>query len=333
MTKMKDIAKQLGVSSATVSMVLNNRPGVRDETRRRVSEALRSAGYNVPASPLPSKQAANGSIHFIVYKKHGHIVGDTPFFSSLIEEIEGAAKEKGYNLQISYLAEDTLPQHIPRDAQGILLLATEMRSADMEPFLRLRTPIVTLDSALAGARVDKVLIDNFDGAFTAVKYLYEKGHRRIGYLCSAVQIKNFDERREGHNAALRDLGLAPNDFTVPLPPDTEGAYRAMLDYLKSGAMLPSAFVADFDVIAIGAMKALREMQIAIPEQVSIIGFDDIPFCTMTTPALTTIRVERECLGKVAIQRLISIMSGGRDFILKQQVSTTLIERDSVAAKI
>lgn len=329
MRKIKDIAQQLGVSNATVSMVLNNRPGVGEETRRRVSQVLVEAGYRIAA---PAKGGGAGAVlQFVVYKKHGQVVGDTPFFSLLIEEIESAARENHYQLQLSYLSGPPQLQAGENTAQGILLLATEMTPEDIRPFLSLGVPVVAIDSALLGVALDKVLIGNFDGAYSATQYLYEKGHRRIGHLRSATWIKNFDERRGGYQSALRDRGLAVDEgYTVTLSPDTQGAYRDMLRYLAGSPQLPTAYFADNDVIAFGAMKALGEKGVAVPQQVSVIGFDDVPFCTMTSPPLTTMRVERKYIGKVAVERLIRILEGDCSYFLKQEVATTLVERGSVA---
>ena len=333
--KIKDIAQELGVSNATVSMVINNKPGISEGTRKRVLKKLVESGYRDDMM----RKLPIGAVHeiaFVVCKKHGKVVGDTQFFSSIIEEIERACRDAGYILSLSYLnflsglpVEQQLAR-VDRGAQGLLVLATELETEDMGRFLSLGLPVVAIDSALTGAQLNKVAINNFEGAYKATDYLIAMGHRRIGHLQSSDWIKNFDERRAGYLSALKHRGLeSPEGGTLPLRANTEDACQDMLAYLKGGPALPTAFFVDNDVIALGAMRALKESGYQIPGDVSVIGFDDIPACTVIEPPLTTMRVECKCIGKVAVERLVHLIKTHDPYRIKQEIDTQLIERGSV----
>lgn len=334
--KIKDIAQELGVSNATVSMVINNKPGISEQTRRRVLKKLVESGYRDDMM----RKLPIGAVHeiaFVVCKKHGKVVGDTQFFSRIIEEIERACRDAGYILSLSYLnflsglpVEQQLAR-VDRGAQGLLVLATELETEDMGRFLALGMPVVAIDSALIGAQLNKVCINNFEGAYKATDYLISMGHRRIGHLQSCDWIKNFDERRAGYLSALKHRGLeSAEGGTIPLRANTEDAYQGMLAFLKEKTALPTAFFVDNDVIALGAMRALKESGYQIPGDVSVVGFDDIPACTVIEPPLTTMRVECKCIGKVAVERLVHLIQTRDPYRIKQEIDTQLMERGSVA---
>lgn len=332
--KSRDIAEALHLSTASVSLVLNNKPGVGEETRRRVLDYVAEKGYDANALMKPALRN-NLSIRFVVYKKHGLVVSDTPFFSALIEGIEQEARREGYNLVVSYLNEKENGAEVLRvirdsPLEGILLLATEMTPADLEPFLNIGCPLVALDSRFAGLRVDCVQIDNHMGAGQAARRLIDAGHTDIGYLRSSVWIQNFDERCEGFLQALSQAGIAFDPSRqYNLESTLEGAFRDMTAALAGRSDLPTAFFADNDLIALGAIKALRERGFAVPSDVSIVGFDDMPFCEMLDPPLDTVKVFKQRMGMIAVRRLIDHIADRSEETVRIEVATEQIERQSV----
>lgn len=331
-TIMQDIARLAEVSPGTVSNALNNRKGVGKETKERIVKLAGELGYYRNINKEESKV-----IRFIIFKKNGYIVTDTPFFSDLIEGIERECRTEGYEVLISHIihsehkGEDTYEIVKQDQVDGVLLLATEMDEDDLEPFNKINVPIIILDSYFKNADFDYVLINNIKGSFQATKYLIEKGHKEIGYLGSSVDVNNFRYRYEGFKAALKEAKLTDGSkYEVLLEPTLEGAYRDMKDILeKKNLKLPTAFFAFNDIIAIGAMRALKEKGICIPEQISIVGFDDMPFCEISSPRLTTVRVHKQYIGKTAVRRLIQKISEQNEVKLKMEINTLLIERDSV----
>jgi len=336
--KVKDIADRLGVSQATVSLVLNNKPGVSEETRKKVLKFIEEMGYDTNILSKPALKH-NGNIRFIVYKKHGKVVSDTPFFSALMEGIDSEARDSGYSLVVSYVNEKDNKPEILRILQenppeGIIILATEMVSEDVADFKRLGIPIVVLDNYFISEKLDTVIINNIEGAYEATKYIIKKGHTDIGYLSSKVHINNFLERREGFLKAIKESGLDFDPkFEYKIGSTLEEAYQDMLVLLDNNPPIPSAFFADNDIIALGAVKALKQKGLKIPEDVSIVGFDDMPFCEMIEPSLTTVRVYKQKMGMIAVRRLRSKIEDEAEENVKIEIMTELIERNSVFDKL
>lgn len=331
--KAKDLAQLLGVSPSTVSMVMNNKPGISDATRKMIFDKLTELG-----SPLPSHAASPQAIdfiYFVIYKKHGKVVGDTPFFSQLIEGIEQSAKASGYNLQIAYFNEgnhisSTLPLIHSTECKGLLLLATEMSAGDAAGFMSLGCPMILLDSYFDQLPIDTIVINNSQAARNATRTLIENGHRKIGYLHSAFHINNFSERKDGFYHEMRQNGLEVSPaFEYKLTPTVDNAYSDMKEILARDPEMPTAFFADNDIIALSAMRALKEKGYRIPEDISIIGIDDMPTCVLMDPPLTTMHVPKHQMGVLAVKRLIEKINRKSQEILTIQIRTSLTKRSSI----
>lgn len=334
----KELAKKLGVSAATVSMVFNNKPGISQKTRDRILKAARELGYEMPKRQEPDGE--KGVIQFVIYKRHGNVVADTPFFSQLTEGINNQCMEHGYRLQISYVYQDEgdrpgeTGQQIEMlrnvECSGILLLGTEMEPEDYKAFLSMPVPIVVLDSYYEGILYDTVLINNVQGAFRATEYLIRSGRKRVGYLSSKVSISNFEERADGYYKALRHNDISTSHpYVVRVTPTAEQSYLDMKEYLAGKPQLGDAYFADNDIIAAGAVRAFKEAGIKVPEDIGVIGFDDIPICQYVEPPLTTMRVEKQRLGALAVNRLVGRILNGWKETIKIELGTNLVERESV----
>lgn len=332
--KAKDIAKELGISPATVSLVLNNKPGVGEETRQRVLNAVRQTGY-YPTVLDKQMMNRNGNIKFVVYKKHGKVVSDTPFFSELIEGIDREARKGGYNFSITYVDEQqddiaAMAKMIKNEEpDGILLLATEMNAEDLDIFKKLNIPLLLIDSCFEYEDIDSVVIHNSEGAYRAVRHIVDLGFLDIGYLHSSVAINNFEQRRLGFRKEMVEHGLRiPEDNIFLLEPTLEGAYRDMKSQIEKKKDIPQAIFADNDIIAIGAVRALKEAGYQIPGDVSVVGFDDMPMCEIMEPKLTTVKVYKQGMGRIAVKRLIEIIEEKPVEHLKIYVGTELVIRES-----
>ena len=325
----RQISELTGFSPATVSNALNNKKGVNRETAEKILEAARQCGYL-------SEGGNVHSIRFVIYKDSGQVVSDTPFFSALMEGVELESRLGDFETVICNLNrsapdyEERLQEILTDPTSGILLLATELSESEASRFKDALAPVVVLDNWLEQTRFNSVLISNTDSTCAATEYLIAHGHQQIGYLSSEITIKNFFYRQEGYHRALKAHGLdVPEGGIISLPPTMDGARIAMNRLLSEGIKLPGALVADNDIIALGAMKAMQDHGLKIPEDVSIIGFDDLPFCSITTPGLTTIRVFKQEMGRTAVRRLIELIRNGDKFVTKSQICTEFIERDSV----
>ena len=330
------LAQLLGVSPASVSLALNGKPGVGEETRERILAAAQQHGLK-PAAPAAALRRPM-DITLAVYRKHGSICGDTEFFSAVIEGMNAEACRRGYRLHVTYIysdawADQRLEELCHSGAAGCVLLATEMQPVDIAKFDDFPLPLVVLDSYFPGRPGTYITIDNFDGARMAVRHLLSRGHRRIGHFASAMPISNFSERKQGLLAALSEYPEATlRSFPVGTTP--EQAYSDMSAHLQrqpfDAARYPTAFFADNDIIAVSCIQAFRERGVRIPEDISVIGFDDVPLSCVTSPRLSTVRVEKETLGRLSITLLRDLMDNPAKAPVKLAVGTSLCLRESVS---
>lgn len=334
-TNLEDIANTAGVSKATVSNALNNKNGVSEETKKIILKLAKDMGYHRPNKRKNLKQ----TIRIILYKRHGYVFADTPFFSNLIEGIQKECQLENFEMMITHVTrgEEDYKKIIENikndDTSGYLILATEMFEEDLQEFKGLDKPVIILDSYFKHEDFDFVVINNFDGSYKAANYLIQKGHVNIGYLHSSVYINNFHYRKIGFLDALKanQIEIKP-EYQFDLEPTLEGSYKDMKKLLKKNPDLPTAFFADNDIIAFGAMKALQEKGIRLPEDVSLIGFDDMPYCQISTPKMTTVKVFKQYFGSLAIKRLIEKIHKDEPANQKIEVNTHLVERESVIMK-
>lgn len=333
----KELAKMLNLSEAAISMALNNKSGVSTKTRKRVIEAAKQYGYDFTHINEDSTelQVTSGTIYFIIYRKHGAVVSDTPFFSQLSEGIDSGCKKSKYYLNVYYLYEgDDIALHLNeilnQGCKGIILLGTEMKEEDFRPFAKLSTPLVLLDNYFETITKDCVLINNIQGSYQATSYLISKYKTQPGYLHSSYMINNFSERADGFFKAVRMNGMSTSKSIVHLlSPSVEGSYADMLMLLDQAEETARCYFADNDLIAAGAIKAFRERGYGIPEDIAVIGFDNMPISTYIEPSLTTINVPKQYMGEMAVQRLVHIVESGEFNPVKIEISTNLVKRKSV----
>ncbi len=331
----KELAKILNLSEAAVSMALNNKKGVSTKTRLQVFECAKENGYDF--SNLKVKEEKNeplGSILFIIYKKNGVVVDDTPFFSKLSEGISQSCSEKNFSLTISYLytkddIKSQIENYINTQYKGVILLGTEMTEQDFIPFKSLKIPFVVLDTYFENINCNYVLIDNIQGASLATNHLINLYQSQPGYLKSKYSISNFEERANGFYKAIRTNGMSTSKSMVHhLSPTTSGAYADMKELIEQGEELARCYFADNDLIAAGAIKAFKEFGYNIPNDIAIIGFDDMPICTFLEPSLTSVRVPKAYFGTIATKHLIELIDSPTTETLKILVSTSLVLRKS-----
>ena len=329
----KELAKKLGLSEAAISMALNNKPGVSQERKKEILAAAEKYGYDF--TRVNSKHSLAGSIYFVIFKKHGAVVTDTPFFAELSEGIENACRAEYFKLHTLYIydGEDTL-REIENlrysDCIGLILLCTEMQLEDFSAFSDLPFPTVFLDTSFLNLKRDSVQIDNIQGAFIATDYLIHQTHSQPGYLRSSYSISNFEDRADGFYKAIRANGLPTGQSLVHrLSPSIEGAYSDMRAQLEEGFIPARGYFADNDLIAVGAMRAFRQYGFKIPEDIAVIGFDNMPISNYISPSLTTVNVPKKYMGGIAVQRLKYLFTTKNFAPVRILVSVNLVKRDSV----
>lgn len=329
--KNKEIAEILNITPAAVSMALNNKGGVSAVKKKRILELK----Y---ASSVQEKDTAakKGSILFSIHKRSGDVIAETHFFVSLMAAIQERAEEHGYYIEIAHydpkIDFQEFSSHINMEkTKGILVLATEMSSEDAAQYRALGKPMVVIDNWFEGEDYDCVLMDNVDGIKQAVAYAYKMGHRNIGFVQSKTNIYNFSERFEGFRQGMRKMNLPiqrKNIFRVKCT--TDGAYEDMCAIIKKTSDLPTLFIVANDVMAVGVMNALKYAHYNVPKDVSIISFDNMPLTRHFFPAITSVNIQNDRIGHLAVDRLIEKLEKNQtDYFVHNLVGVNLVIRDSV----
>lgn len=306
----KELAKKLGLSPSAVSLALNGKPGVSSKTRTLVLETAMQMGY--------SKLENAGAVHTgktICFIRYGGTVTSaaehTSFSSFVLQGVEARATELGYNTQVRYLNAGDMYNHqtlsFIRQAAGVVFLGTdltEQQLPEMEQFLSHldNCPVVVVDSFALAGRVDSIGNDSYGGARMAVEYLLSNGCKRIGYVKGKQRIPNFRDRELGVQMALQDAGL-PLAAQIPVDVSAEGAFVDFDAWLEQGHPVPDGLYIENDIIAAAVIRVLKQHGYRVPEDVSVMGFDDIPMCEMLEPPLSTVRLAKEDLGTVAMDHL------------------------------
>ena len=325
----RDLSKITGFSPATISNALNHKKGVNRETAQEIFRVARETGY-LSANTVTK-------IRLLLFKKNGRIIEDTPFFQSLIEGFEEECHRLGYEMVISRADqrdpdyEEQVRELLQEPGAAVVVLATEMMEGDLEPYRNAPCPLVILDHWTESMEFNAVLINNADAARMITEHLLDNGHRKVGYLRGSFRIKGFRSRFVGFQTALRKRKVPyQEEYTVTLGTSLNEAYQDMLKYLEGDPKLPTAYFADNDMIALGAMKALQEKGYRVPEDVSLAGFDDLPFSEISSPALTTLRVPNREMGKMAVRRISELIEGiAPDAVTKTQVCPKIVYRNTV----
>lgn len=324
----KEISEKTGYSPATVSNALNHKKGVNKDTAEKIFQAARELGYG--------EGEKISKIRFVVYRKNGKILDENQFHPMVMEGVQKQAKDWGYDTVFSHLDcssaffQEQLEEILYDASAAVILLGTEMMEEDFLLFREHKCHLILLDGWSDTVLFDSVLISNTDSALSAVNYLIGKGHKEIGYIQGDFRIQAFKYREIGYRRAMHWSGLEINEnFTAAVGTKIETAYADMKQYLDKAERLPTAFFADNDVIAIGAMRAIKEKGLRVPEDISLVGFDDLPFGAIANPGLTTIHVLRQEMGELAVRRLLEIVKGDIKAKTKIQVCTEFVERESV----
>ena len=343
--KNKEIAEILGISTTAVSLAINNRPGVSQETRAQVLKLLNDS-LNETTSPFPTQKNTasaggnfKGTMLMSVHKKTGAVINDKPFFSELVEYAQQQAMAMSYLFSIAnYLPGQDLGSYMDyirsMNPSGIIVMATEMDEDDLRAYQSLDLPLVIVDATFDLGDVDTVSLDNQTAIYRAFNYAYGMGHREIGFLKSSFPIQNFEHHMDGFVKGLRQWDLMDgNHPVITLSPYIEQAKADMdrfLDDLPDDFKMPTLFLADLDYLALGAMKSLQDHGYRVPEDVSVIGYDDVPAAAISNPPLTTTRVNHGDSGRIAATVLADIIEKkDRGFRSYTQISSQLVIRESV----
>jgi len=329
-----DVAKIAGVSPSTISRVMNTPEIVAENTRQKVINAIKELAYipNMMAASMPRRRT-----NYI-----GLIIPDITniFFSNLVRGVQDVCEKHGYSVLVvnSDDRQEKESRYLrllySRRVDGVILTVAGYREEEFpeeELSLLNKMNIVLIDREINGIAAPIVKVNNFAGACSAVKYLITLGHKKIMYLAGIKGTRTNQERRKGYLSALKEAHINwKKEIGADFRLDT--AYQEITHYwsqLKNSDELPTAIFAANDLMAIGALKAFIQLKVRVPKDISIIGFDNIPFSDCTYPSLTTVAQPTYLIGQKAVNTLLKIINKKK---IKKSVEfeTELIERGSVS---
>jgi LacI family transcriptional regulator len=328
MVTVRDIAEKTGVSIATVSRVINGSKSVAEETRKKVLKAIKELEYK----PRP-RFGENGTL----LKTLGVIVPNIRayHYPQILTGIYEASFSNDFDVMIA-LAKDKpirereiLDEYFNRKVDGILVCTLKCEEHYIDRFIESGIPVVAVDYPLEEVRIDSVNIDNVMGAYSALRYLYNKGHRDVYYVRGAPNVYASRDREYGIKKFLRRHKDMEVTMSQAAGFEAEYGYAAILEN-KSDIKKFSAIFCSNDYVAMGTMRGLHELGLEVPDDISVMGFDDAPFAPYTVPSLTTVFQPRTEMGTIAAQLLIDRLNTGKKSVFKNVVlPTRVVERKTV----
>jgi LacI family transcriptional regulator len=326
----KEVAAKAGVSTATISRTINQSGTVNPKTAEKVWKVIRQLGYypNTQARALVSGRS----------RIFGLIISDitNPFFPELVKSFEDAAIQHNYEVIVGntdYKQERMnicVRRMIERKVDGVAIMTSELDKHLFDELSRRRFPLVFLDLGKPKPLVSDLVVDYPKGIREAVLHLVSLGHQRIGFISGPQTLKSARVRRSAFLECLRECGIQDHDRLI-----ADGNHRVDGGQAAMQAMLalpqpPTAVLASNDLSAIGALHAVAAAGFRVPQDISVIGFDDIELCQYTQPPLTTVRLSRDELGRKAFYELYRAAEGLSASGQEVPVSTTLVLRESTA---
>jgi LacI family transcriptional regulator len=354
----RDVARAAAVSRVTVSRVLNNHHNVTDKVRQRVLKAAADLGY-IRQKSTSSLIAVDGAstrpvrvlrnIGFFFTSVHGDepLTGN-PFWSPVLHGVEREATAAGIAVTYRSINQlvgqvEALPEVVKAARVDGILLVGPATEATVRALLGAGRPLVLVENCVPGEKVDAVVSDSFGGARAAVAHLVELGHRDVAFIGGPFHVSappalhrentiwSIEQRALGYWAALRQAGIQPDNRLYEGDNlSTAAGYRACRRLLATGRPFTAIFCAN-DEGAVGAIRALHQAGLTVPEDVSVVGFDDIEVAQHLIPPLTTVHVDKEAIGCLAVQRLLARALAPGAVATTLALHVELIQRETVAA--
>jgi LacI family transcriptional regulator len=331
---LEEIARLSGVSRSTVSRVINQQPNVSQDVRQRVQAVIEDTGYqpNLAAQTLVSKRS--WMIGLVLPRSVSSFFTD-PYFPRLLQGIAQGCNQHDYTLGLFLVGtkedEEKILPRVSRKGMldGVLIQSGQIGDQLIDRLVNLNLPVVVVGSPLHSPDVSFIDVDNVSGAYNAVSHLIRLGYQHIGTVTGLPGSAATDDRVAGYKRALIERGRNPVDSLIAEGDFTEaGGYYAMQQLLPAK---PDAVFAASDLMAIGAMRAVREAGLNIPQDVAFVGFDDVSVATYANPQLTTIRQPIARFGINAVEILIDLIENGIKPARRIIMDTELIIRDSCGA--
>lgn len=338
MANIRDVAEAAGVSVQTVSNVINGRHLMRPETLVRVQQVMRDLRYQPSRVAQGMRRQSSQALGLILSDPNPRGLAD-PFYGEVLAGLSSVTREHNYSLVIHYLSAAPQPKDflVPFETRQIdaavvfVSGVSESQSALLRGLARSEHVFAVLEREVKGANAYSVLAANFDGAQSATQALVASGHQRIAFLDSAQRWPAVDLRRKGYEAAMHAAGLEKHAAVISgLDWTAEGGTRAVEHTLRARGRRagPTAIVAASDLLAVGALQAIKALKLRVPQDIALIGFDDFEFARYVEPALTTVRLPVMEMGIRAAELMLNHLRGKPAQQRSVVLPTQLIHRQS-----
>lgn len=322
-SNIRDVAKGAGVSISTVSRALRGYADISPATRERVVRTSRELGYTPDAAGQNLKSGLTHTVAVLVSGNHGPALLDH-YYADVLGGIEACLEAHDLSLLVVRIHTESAQRRVlgGGKADGVIALGCDLPLAFLKQLHGAGTPLVLADSSSWNAQIPSVTVANEVGGYLATKHLSERGRKHIAFIAETPGDLNFTLRQRGYERALREAGLPIcSDLVEAGTLGLEGGYLAAKKLLAQTR--PDALFAANDTAAFGALRAFAEHDLRVPEEVALVGFDDIELSRYTTPPLTTLHVPRQQLGFQAATKLLDLLAGERPEALELSVSLVI----------
>ena len=330
MVNIKDVAKAAGVAVSTASYALNGSSKVSEKTKEKIIQAAKELNYTPNNAARNLKTRKTNLIGLFVNTMNG------PFYDMLIKGIQDVTELKEYEIIIFCDSgrKSGTSYNFLREGRvdGAIIISQNITDDQIISLSKGNLPIVVLDRKLTSNNLCSVTVDNTKGSVEAVKHLIDLGKKTIGFISGPENNYDNKERYKGYVETLKNNSMeVNNDFILKGKFTEESGYEAVKKYISQGKMLPDAFFSSNDEMALGAIKAFKEEGIKVPQDVAIVGFDDVLISSYISPKLTTVRRPMYELGSFSAHMLMTMLEG-KPMSSTLVLSTELIIRESCGAK-
>jgi len=322
------VAEKAGVSVNTASRAINNKSDINEETKKKVLKIAQELGYVRNATAVALRTRKTRTIGVVIADNRN------PFYAEVLNGMEAAAREKNYHIILANTQRDYKKEEeainllLTKRVDGLLITPVQDRDDDIKNLIDANIPFVIVGRDFENIEVDAVYNDEVKGGFLATEYLINKGHKRIALVDGFLYKSPARGRLEGYKKALKKYGIPlDGDLLSVGDIDVKDGYERTKQLLEKELNFTAIFAYN-DMMAFGAMQAIKEKGLRIPEDIGLVGYDDIPFSSLISPALTTIRLQKQDLGVESVKLLFSRMNGNRKKAKKIMLDVELIIRET-----
>lgn len=320
------VAEKAEVSVNTASRAINNKPDINLETKKRVLQIAKELGYVRNDTAVALRTRKTGTIGVVIADNRN------PFYAEVLNGMEVAAREKNYHIILANTQRDYRKEEeainllLAKRVDGLLITPVQDRDDDIKNLIEANIPFVVVGRDFENIEVDAVYNDEVKGGFLAAEYLIKKGHKRIALINGFLYKSPAKGRLEGYKKALNKYRISLDESLISVGDiNIEDGYERTKQMLEKNLDFTAIFAYN-DMMAFGAMQAIKEKSLRIPEDIGLVGYDDILFSSLISPALTTIRLKKQELGVESVKLLFSRINGSREKTKKIMLDVELVKR-------